>query len=428
MSTTAQRATTSLRRQFDGYTSRFYVAPKNRYVCASCVTDAHLAKVLTDKSDSHGCSYCGSLKAAPIDVLLDEIVGVIVEDYDDPADELPYESREGGYQGIVYDNYEILDELDPWTDSGTLTDDVAGSISERQWCKKNYFELDQHEALRYGWNEFANQIKHRTRHLFFSQSDESSHESPGSIPPDRMLQELGRLFRHHDLFRALPVGSVFFRVRITDHGPLPESVADLGPVPRRLARYSNRMSPAGVPMFYAALTERTAVLETFDPKRKTCKTPVITVGEFRCSKELVLLDLVRVPMPYSCFDRENRHERKQVAFLWDLRRELAKPIDKDGREHMEYIPTQVVAEYVRHRLTHQVEGRRIDGILYPSSRDGGESIVVFAEADDCGPPDPRELTGDEVRAVIARAKFADAFLHLVGLRHTAPQYLGRYFD
>ena len=140
-----------------------YTAPAGRFVCQSCVTDQCLSEKLDAASEEVCCSYCDSESAAPISVLIEEIIDAIREDYNDPADELPYDSKEGGWQGTVYDNWEILDQLDYWSDRDDLTTDVAVSLSEREWCKENYFGLDKFEALDYGWERFKHQIIHRTR-------------------------------------------------------------------------------------------------------------------------------------------------------------------------------------------------------------------------------------------------------------------------
>jgi hypothetical protein len=49
------------------------------------------------------------------------------------------------------------------------------------------------------------------------------------------------------------------------------------------------------------------------------------------------------PFP-SLFDEQRRHLRAGLSFLHDFAADLAKPIEKDGREHIEYVPTQIVTE------------------------------------------------------------------------------------
>ena len=87
----------------------------------------------------------------------------------------------------------------------------------------------------------------------------------------------------------------------------------------------------------------------------------------------------------SNFDRENRAKRQPIAFLNKLERNLTGTVARDDKVHIEYVPTQVVTEYVRHRLK-DAQGEPMDGILYRSSRDHtSKAAVIFAEPEQCGP-------------------------------------------
>ncbi len=362
---------------------RGYCAPENRFVCSSCVNDKFLSAALKRESRGAFCSYCKENKAAPITVLLDEIRDAIYDRYADPADELPYDSSEGGYQGTVIDTHDLFEsELHEWTRCHELWEDAIAAFSGAEWCKKNYFGTDRFDALRYGWDHFVTEIKYRTRYLFFEDSDQD--RDLGIISPARMLDELRKLFNEFDLFREFRKGDECIRARVVPRGECPSTVAQLGAPPREYATYSNRMSPAGISMFYAALDERTAFLETYDPKGEG-KDKVIVLARFRAMRTLRLLDFTSLPELPSYFDRENRWKMDPIRFLCDLRADLAKPISKDGLEHIEYVPTQVITEYVRHRLRNKGNDT-IDGILYPSSKAVGREVVVFfADNDDCGP-------------------------------------------
>ena len=63
--------------------------------------------------------------------------------------------------------------------------------------------------------------------------------------------------------------------------------------------------------------------------------------------------------------------------------ELTRPIVKDGREHIEYVPTQIVTEYFRHVFRTSI-GEQVKGILYRSSRNGeGTCCVLFFGNENC---------------------------------------------
>jgi len=73
-----------------------------------------------------------------------------------------------------------------------------------------------------------------------------------------------------------------------------------------------------------------------------------------------------------------------------LRHELSKPIEKDDKSHIEYVPTQVFTEYIRHAYKFE-DGSKFEGIIYPSSiQPSGISCVLFVENDQCCDKDVAE--------------------------------------
>ena len=79
-------------------------------------------------------------------------------------------------------------------------------------------------------------------------------------------------------------------------------------------------------------------------------------------------------MAPSLFDVGRREKYSLVKFLDHFIDAVTRPVVPDGREHIEYAPTQVMTEYLR-----WVPTRQIDGIAFPSSRstDGAASFVFF---------------------------------------------------
>jgi hypothetical protein len=361
------------------------------YACPACVNDSYLANVLADNLEDERCSYCGAAKAARISVLCDEISATIVAYYTDPAGELGYNSGEGGYQGVTYSTCEVVADLGDWYECEELYDDVVTAFEsdDKEWCERNRSGLSDFEVLVYSWSDFSEQVKHRTRYLFLQKID-TRRESSGQIPPRKMLAALSDIFKEFELFRELPQGTDFFRVRVIRDNSRPTTAADLGTPPPKAANFPNRMSPAGIPMFYAALDEVTAVLETpYDPIKDKGKE--IAIECFRNNKRpLMLLDLTNLPPVPSIFDLQRRAEHPRIAFLESFERDFTKPVNRDTEGHTEYVPTQVVTEFVRHRLR-TAANKPVDGILYRSSRAGtSPAVVIFADPKDCGPRN-REL-------------------------------------
>ncbi len=356
-------------------------------VCQNCVTDAELKAILEhdlgDVEDEEHCSYCGACPAALLDTLVDAVTGVFEREYTDPANELPYETAEGGYQGVFYDGYDMVQDMDSWTDNDDLREDVADALAGTAWCQRHYFSLTPQDTLRFGWSGFANAVKHRARYVFLLDRAVDEHGVDDTIPPGAMLDALGKLFTEYLTIRALAAGTLLFRARVHKREDILTSAGDLGPPARELARMSNRMSPAGIPMFYGAFDKVTALVETFDPRRDG--NVVVSIAAFQTVKPLRILDLTALPDMPSQFDEDNWHMRAPIGFLHEFVEDLTKPVARDGYEHVEYVPTQVVTEYVRHHFT-DLDGNRLNGLAYRSARDGGNvAIVLFIDATECGP-------------------------------------------
>jgi hypothetical protein len=89
------------------------------------------------------------------------------------------------------------------------------------------------------------------------------------------------------------------------------------------------------------------------------------------------LNLTKLPDLPSIFDDNRRNEREGLIFLEHFIEEISKPVTKDGSEHIEYVPSQVVSEYFA-LVFQPAKGKNLDGILYPSSvHSGGRNLVLF---------------------------------------------------
>ena len=137
------------------------------------------------------------------------------------------------------------------------------------------------------------------------------------------------------------------------------------------------MNPPGIPMMYGAETEEIAIRET--------RSPNVTVARFRLEKETRILNLAELPPIPGIFSGAERRERLGLIFIHAFSREITRPVDRTDRIHIEYIPSQVVTEFIRDT---KIFGDHVDGICYPSSLDGGaRNIVLFATQIDLMEPD-----------------------------------------
>jgi hypothetical protein len=70
------------------------------------------------------------------------------------------------------------------------------------------------------------------------------------------------------------------------------------------------------------------------------------------------------------------------VFLSAFIDDIARTTERDGREHIDYVPAQIVTEYFR-RVFRTPDGGRLDGIVYPSTRDPqGRNLGLFIDRDD----------------------------------------------
>lgn len=193
-----------------------------------------------------------------------------------------------------------------------------------------------------------------------------------------MLRAIGDRIVRMNLRKQLPDGTRLYRARPSTAGTRLTSPAELGPPTREQALMSNRMSPPGVVMTYTALDPETALAETVGDEGG-----LYAIGEFLTRRSANLLDLTSLPQVPSFFEvipDSRPWSRRDAQFFHDLVIDFARPIARDDRVHIEYVPTQVFTEYCRLALHDDYHCEPFDGILYPSARKTeGISVVLFAD-------------------------------------------------
>ncbi len=92
------------------------------------------------------------------------------------------------------------------------------------------------------------------------------------------------------------------------------------------------MSPAGIPMFYGADTVQTAFDEISENDAAKNR---VTFGTFRTLRPLRILNLTNLPNPPTLFsDADLYSSRMPLIFMRRFVEDTMKPIERDGREHM----------------------------------------------------------------------------------------------
>ncbi len=346
-------------------------------VCEECFADEDLREWIRDQDWPPGCSFCHQSDAptAPIDELGDYMRECLKEFYEFAVDNLPWESAEGGYQAPHWDTFDLLFdvlELDLPRDSDLLRRELPDYVTQEVWCEYDWTSLPFDSVLVTSWSEFCALVKHKRR-FFFHRVGEAR-EDRDRLIPERLLDEIASLAEDTGLIRNVPAGTKLFRARPDDgRGPYLTSL-DLGPPPATEARQSNRMNPPGIPMMYAAESVGTAVEEI--------RAKAAFVGEFQLTREIRVLDLADLPAIPGIFSGASRRRRLGLTFLHEFQADIMKPVKRDERVHIEYIPTQIVTEYFRSRL---FEWGSLDGIRYASAvSSSGRNLVLFASQNEIG--------------------------------------------
>ena len=144
---------------------------------------------------------------------------------------------------------------------------------------------------------------------------------------------------------------------------------------------TGRMNPAGISVFYGALDRDTCLSELRLPVGD-----VAVSGKFELLKPLTVMDLSVLSDVYkelSLFDPDFEGKAGHLKFLRRFEEEVSRPI-YPGDELLEYVPTQVLVEYLAN-----YHDPNIDALIYSSTQtDGaGKNIAIFSHATKAAPID-----------------------------------------
>ena len=339
-------------------------------VCNHCVTDKHIRQFIKRMGEESECDYCGKSGKTTvefnefIEFLLEQINGV----YGNPNDDLvDFEDAES------FNIIELLSNLDTEiTNQESLRNDIEESLSDRIWCEK-YYQYDESDALQAGWEKFA-EIAKKCRFTYHQFDDENLDEP---IRPSEFLDALSYVISRIGLYKTLTKGTFVYRAR-TESKKLTKA-SELAPPSASEAIYPNRMSPSGIPMFYGAFDVGTTIKEIYSENQKE---KIFTVAKFKLLKDIVLVDLSKIP-PFLNFFEEADYNNQHIDFLNEFAKAISAPIEEDGQKYIDYVPTQIITEHLRYVHCRKNDNQKIYGIIYPSSKSGKKSIVIFCEKEHC---------------------------------------------
>ena len=357
-------------------------------VCLDHITDVCLSHRLEDFITEHDCAVCSktlpSETNAPFAVPLEELMHVVVETvrhfYSDAVAVLPWDSEERAFIGAQLSTWDVVEDVADGAfenaHCGRIIELISGAVGDEvSWT--SWFSDADVDGLDYAWEQFAQTAMHQSRMVVGLGSP--------TDPPARLANFLDSVLLYAEsdlgLVRQLPVGTVFYRGRLCENaGLLKPHSEDLGPAPSKKAT-ANRMSPAGVALFYASGDPQTALAEIAGHG----VAPLAVVGKFTNMRDLRILDLTGSPAPIPPFCLEQRQQARMGRFLASFVHYITSPVIPDDRVHVEYAPTQLLTEYLR-----WVPKPKLDGIALPSAQTGKCTYVLFFGRSDCA------TTGDPI--------------------------------
>jgi RES domain-containing protein len=368
------------------------------YVCPDCVEDEYLKGIIRDYACGCECDYCGHVtsehSASPVAEIMEPIVNAVFTWFNNPENAGEFWDSEdncyfSGDEAI--NTREMLESLSLECNE-KLFEDIAGAFINEEWVETangHWLGSHPHELITYAWERFADIVKHESRFFFQqtppsfpNQEDEYESAQQENCNPANFLPSLGKLVNKLKLFDTFPTGKTLFRARPKEEGkPFPLNAKELGAPPSKYSR-AGRMNPAGISYMYLAFEQKTALTEV----RQGNLSLQAAIGQFETQREALLLDLTSLPEKPSIFDGQNYEKLVGLFFIDNFVAEIRKPVIKDDRtEHIEYVPSQVVSEYFA-LVFRLADGKRLDGVKYPSSvRPGSHNLVLFPTERDFEP-------------------------------------------
>ena len=387
------------------------------HVCNDCVGDKILADQVKEDDTPVKCTYCGSMGAA---VTLKKLANRIHEAMEEHFDLTP--------PYPVTPDETLLAQDGSWERRGNYVEDVIARIAgvntqiaadvreylaDRFGHQANPDEKDENpynpfacyeeratdtSDFRQTWMGFRDEIHSHAR--FFGTGTEAR--------LDEIFADLYSLSTYHGerVIREIQPGdpeSFIWRARIANSESELKSIlnslsTELGPPPPETAR-AGRINAQGISVFYGALEESTCVSEL-----RASVGSHVAIGKFEVLNSIRILDLAALSEVYSkisYFSPGYSEQRNREAFLSQLVREISRPI-MPRDETLEYLATQVVAEYLANRINPSIQG-----MIFPSSQTGerGRNLVLFKEA--CNVERLKRHPGSTPRVVLPRPRRID---------------------
>lgn len=357
-------------------------------VCPDCFGNAGLQRriveVRPDFPDQR-CDFHPSKKGVPIEAVARIVDPVFRENYSRGAFDPYFEEHRGDDLSQVLWDLTTADDdriLVALADALEAADVYWPSRGEGPFYDPGFaYVRDRASVGSHGrlWAEFCEGLMHRQR--FFD-----------GAARDRLGEIFDGVHHQRDEDRNGPVYMItpdepegtFHRARVAELEAERTAIradlaGQLGPPPRE-RRTAGRLNPAGVAAFYGAYDMATCVAEL-----RPSVGGMVVGARFRIVRPICVLDTTRFganPRPPNIYAANALERAAQWRFMRTFMAEITQPV-LPGQEHLAYLPTQAVAEYLNHhhRFSFAGQERTIDAIIYGSAQHpGGRNIALLGAA------------------------------------------------
>ena len=318
------------------------------FVCENCLLDDEYLEsfVNTKGSLNNECDYCKNADSKKIS--LEELSNYIVECLKDSYDLKSTASPE--YESIL----DFMEDHFPVTND-ELFDQTYILVAKK--TNDAYLVAKEHDLME-KWKRFSKDAEEDSRFFFSKQNKD-------------LLYNIMKLIKSHKLIRVIkpPFDKIFRARAFTEGNRFINDLRRMGPPKvEDVQGVSNRMSPPGIPILYASSSKWVARSEI----SITGVNRKAYISQFRVLRDITVIDFTHEEDSIIHIFNMNRERRNRggIEFIRSFSDKLSQPIQKDGREHTKYTPTQILSQYIKKQ--------GIKGIIYKS--DGypnGKNMALF---------------------------------------------------
>ena len=250
----------------------------DKFVCSRYFNDRYLKNLIHRYAeDGEGkCSYCGRRGEVcsmqhfmeqvswKIHMYFDDVnnASLLYADsfYDDENEVIPGFKRVGEYIAPKEAEYfestwDLMDDLGLVSDDEELDNDIESVFTTEEWIERDILHEDYGRALLNKWQSFVLAVTHIRQFTFLATPEflPLVKGEEGKRDTD-ILSSLQALIIQQGLIRELPEGTKLYRARRVSDNSKKYEFNDITAAPDTSAT-ANRMSPAGISMFYASFLQ-----------------------------------------------------------------------------------------------------------------------------------------------------------------------------